>query len=206
MTDDERTAYIEACPAFGLDEKGESAFDMSTEECQLCEQQDRNTHNACQEEWKRTDPPQAQEVGENPHISKEYEEQLRKEYPPQAQEVAGDVHIGSMGDMVNGDIHDGVEVSEAPKPEKEKQEAVKEEKKLKKFAAAIIVLDKADIPLSCEEIVDRMAEQELWTSSKGNCAAYGLYRNFLIEMKKGDKSRIYRSGKDKYELRRKDGN
>ncbi len=189
MTDDERAAYIEVCPAFGLDEKGESAFDMSTEECHLCEQQDRNTYNACWEEWKQADPLQAQEVSSEPPTEEEME------------------RIENISESCYESHPTGrAKVTEAPKPEKEKQKITKKEKKLTKFAAAIIILDKANSPLSCEEIVSRIAEQGLWASTKGNCAAYGLYRCFLIEMKKGDESRIYRSGKDKYKLRRKDGN
>ncbi|KKN89659.1 hypothetical protein LCGC14_0235050 [marine sediment metagenome] len=180
MTDDERTAYIEACPAFGLDEKGESAFDMSTEECQLCEQQDRNTHNACWEEWKQANPPQAQEVGE-PQVKMTVEDNGAEipEAPKPEKEKQ--------------------EMAETEK----KTKVVKEtkEKKMSQLDAAVVILGEADGPLNCKEMVSRMAEKGLWSSPKGKTPAATVNAAIIREInKKGDESRFRKVSRGMFSL------
>ena len=69
--DEQRKKYLDTCPAFGVDEDGDTAIDDSTAECEQCGKQDQAMHDACAAECAEGAPeaPAATEPTEAPETA-----------------------------------------------------------------------------------------------------------------------------------------
>src|SRR5262249_33721923 len=98
---------------------------------------------------------------------------------------------------------EAAEPGKEPKERKEpKPKAAKKEKKLSALDAAAQVLAGASAPLNCQEMIDAMAAQGLWSSPAGKTPAATLYSALLRELQtKGDQSRFVKAERGKFALR-----
>jgi len=75
--------------------------------------------------------------------------------------------------------------------------------RLSALAAAAQVLADAEEPLSCRQLIERMAERNLWKSPAGATPDRTLYSALMSEIsKKGDQSRFERVAPGRFALRR----
>jgi hypothetical protein len=75
-------------------------------------------------------------------------------------------------------------------------------KQLSALDAAARVLEEANQPLNCQEMIAAMAAKGYWTSPGGATPAATLYSAILREMqKKGDASRFVKAERGKFMLR-----
>jgi hypothetical protein len=89
--------------------------------------------------------------------------------------------------------------AETPKKSR-RQQSAEGAKKLSALDAAAQVLAKARTAMNCQELVQAMAEQGLWTSPGGKTPAATLYSAILRELQtKGNDARFKKSERGKFE-------
>jgi hypothetical protein len=86
-----------------------------------------------------------------------------------------------------------------------KEPKSKTEGKVKKRSAldaAAQVLAQANAPLNCQELIEEMASQGLWSSPAGKTPSATLYSALLRELQtKGDQARFVKAERGKFALR-----
>jgi hypothetical protein len=76
-------------------------------------------------------------------------------------------------------------------PKRETKATTAKPAKLSQLAAALKVLQQAKVPLTCKQIVDKMAKKGLWQSPGGKTPDQTLYASILRDIQKhGDASRF----------------
>jgi hypothetical protein len=90
--------------------------------------------------------------------------------------------------------------SKAKKRREPKAKAVKAEKKLSQFQAAIKVLVEAKEPMGCKEMVEIMQAKGYWSSLAGKTPAQTLYAAILRDIRKGKDARFVKSERGLFAL------
>jgi hypothetical protein len=90
--------------------------------------------------------------------------------------------------------------TETPKSGSSHQETTGGPKKLSALNAAAKVLAETGTAMTCQELIQVMADQGLWTSPGGKTPAATLYASILLEQKKkGAAARFRKIGRGKFE-------
>jgi hypothetical protein len=89
--------------------------------------------------------------------------------------------------------------AETPKKRRRRQQSAEGAKKLSAIDAAAQVLAKARTAMNCQELIQAMAEQGLWTSPGGKTPAATLYSAILRETQtKGNDARFKKTERGKF--------
>jgi hypothetical protein len=89
----------------------------------------------------------------------------------------------------------------AKSPKAKKPPAEKKPKRVSALDAAATVLQKAGKPMHCNEMIQVMAEQGLWSSPNGKTPAATLYSAILREVaNKGGESRFKKADRGQFEF------
>ncbi|HQR08352.1 MAG TPA: HTH domain-containing protein [Gemmatales bacterium] len=99
--------------------------------------------------------------------------------------------------------HDVAELSDEPAPKKPRKLKVKADlkpKKLSMIKAALQVLQDRKMPMTCPELIDVMATEDLWTSPGGKTPAATLYAALARSIKDlGKASEFRKTERGKFE-------
>ena len=76
-------------------------------------------------------------------------------------------------------------------------------KKLSQIEAAVKVLEHADEPMTCKELVAAMAKKGLWQSPGRKTPDQTLYASILRDLKKGKNARFQKAAPSKFTLAKK---
>ena len=91
----------------------------------------------------------------------------------------------------------------APSKSAPKEAPAKTPKRLGVLSAAHQVLGASPEPMTCQELIEAMATQKLWSSPNGKTPAQTLYAAVIREIKaKGAESRFAKTERGKFEARK----